>query len=140
MDEIRGKPWQSKLTPYYDEIYVLRKEKVSYAKIAEILNKKHGMKVSSATVFKFVKARTNPKPVKYELPPLNVSEIHQNIEEKKQESSRPKEERKNTEKRSPRAEYLAKLEAEKKEKEEADKNKFVIDTTKPAERIKEEEK
>ena len=63
-----GKPFQSSLIPYRDEIFALRRNKppVSYARIAEILQEKYGLTIQRAGINKFVKVRAkNYKPCKY---------------------------------------------------------------------------
>lgn len=60
-----GKPYQSSLNPYRDEIFALRRKKppVSYARIAVILQQKYGLKVRRAAVGKFVKVRAKGRKV-----------------------------------------------------------------------------
>jgi len=53
-----GKPYQSKLQPFYDFIRECRAKRWSYAQIAHALGAEHGLKVSANTVFSFVKVRT----------------------------------------------------------------------------------
>ena len=63
-----GKPFQSSLIPYRDEIFALRRNKppVSYARIAEILHEKYGVTVQRAGINKFVRVRAKRyKPCKY---------------------------------------------------------------------------
>jgi len=54
-----GKPFESILIPYRDEIFALRRNKppVSYARIAEILCEKYGLTIQRAGISKFVKVR-----------------------------------------------------------------------------------
>ena len=52
-----GKPFQSKLTPFYEVIQRLRKKHVPYPEIAKRLHDEHGLKVSPSTIFEFVKVR-----------------------------------------------------------------------------------
>ena len=60
-----GKPFQSSLIPYLDEITELRRKKppVSYARIAEILYQKHGLSIQRSTIGKFVKVRSKGRKV-----------------------------------------------------------------------------
>ncbi len=55
-----GKPFQSCLIPYQQEIATLRSESppVSYARIAEILQEKYGLRIRRAAIAKFVKVRS----------------------------------------------------------------------------------
>ena len=52
-----GKPFQSKLTPFYEVIQRLRKKHTPYPEIAKRLHDEHGLKVSPSTIFEFVKVR-----------------------------------------------------------------------------------
>ncbi len=52
-----GKPFQSKLTPFYEQIARLRKKHTPYPEIAKRLHDEHGLKVSPSTIFEFVKVR-----------------------------------------------------------------------------------
>jgi hypothetical protein len=60
-----GKPYQSVLIPYEDEINILRRRRppYSYARIAIILQEKHQLNVCRETIFKFVKVRTRGRKV-----------------------------------------------------------------------------
>jgi hypothetical protein len=62
---VPGKPYQSVLIPYEDEINLLRHRRppYSYARIATILQEKHQISVCRETVFKFVKVRTRGRKV-----------------------------------------------------------------------------
>ena len=51
-----GKPHQSKLKPFEEELFALLKQGQSYRKIAEILNDQHGLSATHNAVFSFVKA------------------------------------------------------------------------------------
>jgi hypothetical protein len=64
-DTMSGKPYQSSLNPYRDEIFALRRKKppVSYARIAAILQQKYGLKVRRTAVGKFVKVRAKGRKV-----------------------------------------------------------------------------
>ena len=55
-----GKPFQSCLIPYLQEIATLRSESppVSYARIADILLEKYGLSIRRAAIAKFVKVRS----------------------------------------------------------------------------------
>lgn len=60
-----GKPYQSKLNPYLQEIHRLRSQAppVSYQEIARILHDEHGVAVSPNGIFSFVKARSRKRAV-----------------------------------------------------------------------------
>jgi hypothetical protein len=60
-----GKPFQSTLIPYQKEITELRSRRppVSYARISDILRKKHGLSIQRAAIAKFVKARSGGRKV-----------------------------------------------------------------------------
>jgi hypothetical protein len=60
-----GKPYQSILIPYQNEIMVLRSQKppVSYARIAQLLKQKYGLSIQRAGIAKFVKARSGGRKV-----------------------------------------------------------------------------
>ena len=60
-----GKPFQSSLIPYLDEIAALRGKKppVSYARIAEILRQKYGLSIHRGAIGKFVKVRSKGRKV-----------------------------------------------------------------------------
>ncbi len=60
-----GKPFQSSLIPYKDEIAALRSEKppVSYGRIAIMLHEKHGLSIQRAAIAKFVKVRSGGRKV-----------------------------------------------------------------------------
>jgi hypothetical protein len=60
-----GKPYQSKLNPYLQEIHRLRSQAppVSYQEIARILHEKYGVAVSPNGIFSFVKARSRKRAV-----------------------------------------------------------------------------
>lgn len=64
-----GKPFQSKLEPFYEFIREGRSKRWSYQKIAETLTKEEGIPVSANTVFSFVKVRAKRRRL-YTLPPL----------------------------------------------------------------------
>ena len=69
-----GKPYQSKLNPYLQEIHRLRSQTppVSYQEIARILHEKYGVAVSPNGIFSFVKARSRPRAV-YAIAPAFVA-------------------------------------------------------------------
>ena len=52
-----GKPFQSKLNPHEDEIFVLLDAGWSFRRVAEQLNRTHGLGVTHNAVFSFVKCR-----------------------------------------------------------------------------------
>lgn len=58
-----GKPYQSRLIPYEEEIVSLRKRRppVAYARIAELLKEKYQVSIQRAAIFKFVKVRSRWK-------------------------------------------------------------------------------
>jgi hypothetical protein len=60
-----GKPFQSILIPYHDEIVALRSQKppISYARIADHLRQKYGLSIKRAAIGKFVKARARGRKV-----------------------------------------------------------------------------
>jgi hypothetical protein len=60
-----GKPYQSKLNPYLQEIHRLRSHTppVSYQEIARILHENYGVAVSPNAIFSFVKARSRKRAV-----------------------------------------------------------------------------
>lgn len=55
VEEYKRQQGKSKLDPYREIIEMLRNEGLSYAKVAEFLNKRAGLKVSSSTVRMYVK-------------------------------------------------------------------------------------
>jgi len=52
-----GKPYQSKLLPFEEEVFALRRKGTSYRKIAKWLREQHGLNVTHNAVFSFVKCR-----------------------------------------------------------------------------------
>jgi hypothetical protein len=64
-DAMPGKPFQSSLIPYQNEIAELRSRRppVSYARIAEMLRQKYGLSIQRAAIGKFVKARSGGRKV-----------------------------------------------------------------------------
>jgi hypothetical protein len=60
-----GKPFQSSLIPYQNEIAMLRSTNppVSYARIADLLRGKYGLNIRRAAIAKFVKARSGGRKV-----------------------------------------------------------------------------
>lgn len=62
-----GKPFQSKLEPFYAFIRECRTKRWSYARIAEAITRDHGMSVSANAVFSFVKVRAKGRKL-YTLP------------------------------------------------------------------------
>ena len=65
-----GKPYQSSLIPYADEIISLRRKRppMPYSKIAELLCTKYQLAVCRETIFYFIKLRVKKgyKPCKYD--------------------------------------------------------------------------
>jgi hypothetical protein len=55
-----GKPYQSCLIPFGEEISSLRQRRppMPYAQIAEVLRQTHNLSVRRETIFKFVKVRS----------------------------------------------------------------------------------
>lgn len=68
-----GKPFQSKLEPFYAFIRDCRAKRWSYVRIATAITDQHGMKVSANAVFSFVKVRSKGRRL-YTLPLEAVSE------------------------------------------------------------------
>ena|SRR5438552_3093832 len=60
-----GKPYQSILIPYENEILVLRHRRppMPYAQIAELLRQKHNLIIQRSAIFKFVKVRSGGRKV-----------------------------------------------------------------------------
>src|SRR5207247_8729817 len=60
-----GKPYQSSLIPYEDEILALRHRRtpMPYAQIAELLQQKHNLLIHRSAIFKFVKVRSGGRKV-----------------------------------------------------------------------------
>jgi hypothetical protein len=52
-----GKPFQSKLKPYEDELFVMLDAGRSFRQVAEALNRAHGLEVTHNAVFAFAKSR-----------------------------------------------------------------------------------
>jgi len=65
--DMPGKPYQSKLIPYSNEIKRMREEDHTYREIAEYLDLTYGMKVNPSTIFDFVKVRSRPRKVRYRM-------------------------------------------------------------------------
>jgi hypothetical protein len=67
---VAGKPYQSCLIPYEDEIITLRRKRppMPYSQIAELLREKYQVKVCRETIFYFIKLRVKKgyKPCKYD--------------------------------------------------------------------------
>ena len=68
---MHGKPFQSKLEPFYEFIREGRSKRWSYQKIAEALTNEKGLSVSANAVFSFVKVRAKRRRL-YALPPLET--------------------------------------------------------------------
>ena len=64
-----GKPFQSKLEPFYEFIRESRSKRWSYQKIADVLTREKGLAVSANAIFSFVKVRAKRRSL-YALPPL----------------------------------------------------------------------
>src|SRR5437773_6852112 len=60
-----GKPYQSRLIPYEDEIFALRHRRppMSYAHIAELLRQKYNLIIQRPAIFKFIKVRSRGRKV-----------------------------------------------------------------------------
>jgi hypothetical protein len=54
---VPGKPYQSRLLPYQDEVFALLDKGLSYRQVAETLNRTHPLGVTHNAVFSFVKSR-----------------------------------------------------------------------------------
>ena len=67
MIPMHGKPFQSKLEPFYEFIREGRSKRWSYQKIAEALTNEKGLSVSANAVFSFVKVRAKRRRL-YALP------------------------------------------------------------------------
>ena len=67
-----GKPFQSKLEPFLEQIGQWRCQRWSYPRIAEALHKEHGMTVAPSTIFSFVKVRAKGRNV-FALPSREAS-------------------------------------------------------------------
>jgi len=67
---VAGKPYQSSLIPYEDEIITLRRKRppMPYSQIAELLRDKYQLKICRETIFYFIKLRVKKgyKPCKYD--------------------------------------------------------------------------
>jgi hypothetical protein len=63
--DMSGKPFQSSLIPYQNEIAMLRSTNppVSYARIADLLRGKYGLNIRRAAIAKFVKTRSGGRKV-----------------------------------------------------------------------------
>ena len=67
----------SKLAPFEGEIRALREQGLSYRKVAEVLNREHGLSVTYNAVFSFLKTREKADPrsfLFYENLPLDIQE------------------------------------------------------------------
>jgi hypothetical protein len=55
-----GKPYQSKLIPYEDEIMALRRRRppLSFGQISQLLIDKYQLRICRETIFKFIKVRS----------------------------------------------------------------------------------
>ncbi len=62
-----GKPHQSVLIPYENEIVSLRRRRppVSYSKIADLLQQKYNLAIQAPAIFKFVKTRSRGRRIYY---------------------------------------------------------------------------
>ena len=60
-----GKPYQSILIPYEDEIIRLRRRRppMPYAQIAELLRQKYSLSIQPPAIFKFIKVRSRGRKV-----------------------------------------------------------------------------
>ena len=74
-----GKPYQSCLIPYENEIVSLRRKRppVSYSRIAELLREKYQITISKAGIFLFIKRRIKKefKPCKYDAWDIELQEV-----------------------------------------------------------------
>ena len=69
-----GKPFQSKLEPFYEFIREGRSKRWSYQKIAKVITNEKGLSVSANAVFSFVKVRAKRRRL-YALPPLELAAV-----------------------------------------------------------------
>jgi hypothetical protein len=78
VNSVAGKPYQSSLIPYEDEIIALRRKRppMPYSKIAEELHEKYQVTVNREAIFKFIKLRVKGyKSCKYDawdIEPINA--------------------------------------------------------------------
>lgn len=73
---MRGNPFQSKLEPHRDLVFRLWRKRWTYAEIAAELEAKHGVRVSLATIYSFIKVRL---PRAYPLSPAARTRRRANI-------------------------------------------------------------
>jgi len=59
-----GKPFQSKLAPYEEDVFALLDGGMSYRKIADEINRRHQLDVTHNAVFSFMKTRLDKKPAR----------------------------------------------------------------------------
>jgi hypothetical protein len=72
---VPGKPFQSKLEPFYSFIRECRSKRWSYARIATAITRDHGVSVSANAVFSFVKVRAKGRKL-YTLPvPIDLGHL-----------------------------------------------------------------
>lgn len=71
----RGKPYQSALKPYTQEIMELRDAKTPYHKIVVYLKTKYGIEVSHNAVWSFVTRRSNMKRIIKRAQSLNIAPV-----------------------------------------------------------------
>ncbi len=92
---MHGKPFQSKLLPYYDKIKTARYDGLSYQKIASLLKEEYALKVDQSTIFSFVKTRSKKRKKviticedsKTEISKDSLSQIMSNLKSAKQTQS-----------------------------------------------------
>jgi len=99
---VAGKPYQSCLIPYEDEIIALRRKRppMPYSQIADLLREKYQVMVCRENIFYFIKLRVKKgyKPCKYDawdIEPKNTNVANQPSEEARQkhtalQTSKPK--------------------------------------------------
>ena len=67
--EMPGKPFQSKLNPYLDEIRTLRRARKTWQEIADAITERHGIKTNASSVYEFARRRANrPAPFGFDEP------------------------------------------------------------------------
>ena len=59
-----GKPFQSKLAPYEEELLALLDQGMSYRKTADEMNRRHQLDITHNAVFSFAKTRRKKSPAR----------------------------------------------------------------------------
>ena len=74
LETISDSPTRSKLEPFRDLIKGLRQKRKTYREIAHILNLNCGLHVNQATIYKFVRVRSNPnRRIPLQLPDIGTN-------------------------------------------------------------------